>query len=74
MKLLTQAGVDFLIFDTTNRTTFWPQVRGLLETLEEYRQEGWKVPQIAYYTNTLSGETLDEIWNDLYEPGLFREL
>ncbi len=74
VKLLTQAGVDFLIFDTTNRTTFWPQVRVLLETLEEYRLEGWKVPKIAYYTNTLSGETLNEIWNDLYEPGLFREL
>lgn len=74
VKLLTAAGVDFLIFDTTNRVTFWPQVRTLLEVLEEYRREGWNVPKVAYYTNTQSGATLDEIWHDLYQPGLFKEL
>ena len=74
VKLLTQAGVDFLVFDTTNRTTFWHEVRTLLEVLEEYRLQGWKVPQVAYYTNTKSGETLNEIWNDLYKPRLFRDL
>lgn len=74
VKMLTQAGVDFLIFDTTNRVTFWPHVRTLLEVLEEYRREGWNVPKVAYYTNTRSGETLNEIWEDLYKPGLFSEL
>lgn len=74
VKLLTMAGVDFLIFDTTNRVTFWPHVRALLEVLDAYRREGWNVPKVAYYTNTLSGETLNEIWEDLYRPGLFREL
>ena len=74
VKLLTMAGVDFLIFDTTNRVTFWPQVKALLETLEEYRREGWNVPKVVYYTNTQSGATVDEIWHDLYEPGLFKDL
>ena len=74
VKLLTQAGIDFLIFDTTNRVTFWPHVKALLEVLDEYRREGWDVPKVAYYTNTLSGDTVNEIWHDLYEPGLFREL
>ena len=74
VKLLTHAGVDFLIFDTTNRVTFWLHVKALLEVLEEYRLEGWDVPKIAYYTNTRSGETVDEIWRDLYEPGLFSQL
>ncbi len=73
-KMLAAAGVDFLIFDTTNRTTFWPQVRVILEEFDEYRKEGWNVPKVAYYTNTKSGETLNEIWNDLYKPGLFRDL
>ena len=73
VKLLAQAGVDFLIFDTTNRVTFWPHVKALLEVMEEYRQEGWDVPRIAYYTNTRSGETVEEIWHDLYEPGLYKE-
>ena len=74
VKLLTHAGIDFLIFDTTNRLTYWPHVKALLEVLEEYRLEGWDVPKVAYYTNTRSGETVQEIWNDLYKPGLFPEL
>ena len=74
IKLLTMAGVDFLVFDTTNRKTFFPQVRGILEVLEEYRREGFRVPQIAYYTNTKSGETVNEIYEDLYKPGLYPEL
>ena len=74
IKLLTMAGVDFLVFDTTNRKTFFPQVRGILEVLEEYRREGFRVPQIAYYTNTKSGETVNEIYEDLYKPSLYPEL
>ena len=74
IKLLTMAGVDFLVFDTTHRKTFFPQVRGILEVLEEYRREGFRVPQIAYYTNTKSGETVNEIYEDLYKPGLYPEL
>ena len=73
VKLLAQAGVDFLIFDTTNRVTFWPHVKALLEVMDEYRKEGWDVPKVAYYTNTRSGETLNEIYEDLYKPGLFRD-
>ena len=73
-KMLTAAGVDFIVFDTTNRRTFWPQVRVIMEVFDEYRKEGWNVPKFVYYTNTKSGETLDEIWNDLYKPGLFKDL
>ena len=54
--------------------TSFPQVRGILEVLEEYRREGFRVPQIAYYTNTKSGETVNEIYEDLYKPGLYPEL
>ena len=74
VKMLTMAGVDFIIFDTTNRTTFFSQVKPILEVLEEYRSEGWNVPKIAYYTNTKSGETVEEIYNDLYKPGLYKDL
>ena len=74
VKMLTMAGVDFLIFDTTNRLTFRNEVGCLLEVLEEYRKAGWPVPKIVYYTNTKSGETVQEIWKDLYKPGLYRKL
>ena len=73
-KLLTMAGVDFIIFDTTNRVTFLQQVLPILEVFDEYRKEGWNVPKIAYYTNSQSGETVEEIYQDIYKPGLYRDL
>ncbi len=74
VKLLTYAMVDFIVFDTTNRVTFLQQVLPILETLEEYRRDGFRVPQIVYYTNTQSGDTVAEIYNDIYKKGLFPEL
>ena len=42
--------------------------------IDEYRREGWNVPKIAYYTNTQSGETVEEIYQDIYKPGLYKDL
>ena len=73
-KMLTMAGADFIIFDTTNRVTFKQQVLPILEVFDEFQKEGWNVPKIAYYTNTLSGDTVTEIYNDIYKPGLYKDL
>ena len=73
-KMLTMAGADFIIFDTTNRVTFKNQVLPILEVFDEFRKEGWAVPKIAYYTNTQSGATVEEIYNDIYKPGLYKDL
>lgn len=74
VKMLTMAGVDFIVFDTTNYLSNWNEVRCLLEVLDEYYKEGWNVPKIVYYTNTDSGKRVNEIWNDLYKPKLFSHL
>lgn len=74
VKLLTMAGVDFLIFDTTNRHVYTDRVLALLEVLESYRAEGWNVPKVAYYTNSQSGATVNEIYESIYKPGLYPDL
>ena len=74
VKMLTMAGIDFVVFDTTNYLTNWHEVRTLLEVLDEYYKEGWNVPKVAYYTNTDSGKRVQEIWDDLYKPNLFSHL
>jgi hypothetical protein len=74
IQMLTVAGIDFLVFDTTNRVVYKDVVLTFLRLLDEYQQMGWKVPQIAFYTNTRSGQTIDEIYEFLYRPCLYPEL
>ncbi len=73
-QLLADAGVDTLIFDTTNAATY-PQVyRKLCEVFRRLRQQGDRTPQIAFMVNTKAGETAQQLYRDLYRPGLYREL
>jgi hypothetical protein len=73
-QLLAAAGVDTLIFDTTNAQTY-PQVyRKLCQVFAELRQAGYPTPQIVFMVNTQAGKTAERIYHDLYQPGLYREL
>jgi len=73
-RLLSDAGVDMLIFDTTNTLTYPETVRALCETFNQVRKEGGRTPQIAFMVNTKAGETAEKIYNELYKPGLNPEL
>ncbi len=70
MKLLTQADVDFLFFDTTNAGIYTRNVKIILKVLHEYHQRGLKAPQVMFYTNTRSGNTVQRIYEAIYKPGI----
>lgn len=72
--LLADAGIDTLIFDTTNAVTYPEVYRKLCEVFTQIRQEGDRTPQIAFMVNTKAGQTAQRIYEDLYKPGLYREL
>ena len=46
----------------------------LCEVFRQVRQAGERTPQIAFMVNTRAGETAQEIYDDLYKPGLYSEL
>lgn len=69
MKLITQAGVDFLFFDTTNAVIYEHNAKLVMSVLDEYRQAGWNVPKVMFYTNTASGDTVQRIYEAIYRPG-----
>jgi len=73
-QLLSAAGIDVLIFDTTNAVTYATTYRGLCTVFQDVRKAGGRTPQIAFMVNTQAGQTADRIYKDLYQPGLFREL
>lgn len=73
-QLLSDAGVDTLIFDATNRNTYREVYMALCAVFRQIRQEGERTPQIAFMVNTEAGDTAQEIYEDLYKRGLYEDL
>ena len=68
-QLLSAAGVDTLIFDTTNAVTYPEVYTKICEVFTEMRKAGDRTPQIAFMVNTEAGKTAEQIYNELYRPG-----
>lgn len=68
MKLLIQSGIDFLFFDTTNAAIYEKNAKLVLRVLQEYHDDGWRIPKILFYTNTASGKTAEALYNAIYKP------
>ena len=66
VQLLTDAGIDFLVFDTTNAVTYAKNALKLMAILHEYREQGYNTPQVVFYTNTDSGATMEKIYREVY--------
>ena len=73
-RLLADAGVDTLIFDTTNKETYPDVYCRLCEVFQEVRKSGGRTPRIAFMMNTDAGATARQVYRDLYAPGKFRDL
>lgn len=69
IQLLTDAQVDFLILDATNRIIYSEESEVLMQAMEAIRAQGKNPPKIVYYTNTASGEAMQEIYNNFYKEG-----
>ncbi len=66
LQMLMAAGIDFLVFDTTNAYTYTSPAKKLIEVWYEYLEAGYDVPKLAFYTNSSSGETINQLYKDLY--------
>lgn len=69
IQLLTDAGVDLLVIDATNRQTYPKQADVLMKAMDAVRAQGKNPPKIVFYTNTSSGETMQEAYDDFYKSG-----
>ncbi len=67
IELLTDAGIDFVVFDTTNGPTYRESALLFLKLLNEYAAQNFKVPQVAFYTHTASGETINTLYREIYQ-------
>lgn len=74
-QMLSDAGVDVVIFDVTNQITYRDWYRALLRVWAEMRRQGNRTPQVAFLTPFWSpSKVVHELWRDLYQPELHPEL
>ena len=78
-ELLALAGVDVIIFDCTNGNFTWKEsYMALCDVFQEARLAGVNAPQIAFMLafgpTQGSKEAIEEIYKDLYKPGLYKDL
>lgn len=78
-EMLADAGVDMVMFDCTNGSFTWKEsYMALAEVFTEARKNGIKTPQIAFMMafgpTDGSYQAIKELYEDLYEPGLYQDL
>lgn len=66
LQMLVDAGVDYIVFDTTNAVTYDARVKEIIAIWYEYLEMGVNVPKISFYTNTNSGATMNNIYKNIY--------
>jgi hypothetical protein len=78
-EMLADAGVDAVFFDCTNGAFTWASsYKKLLSVWQQARTDGVKTPQIAFLLPFSEGtdtrSSLQELYRDLYQPGLYKDL
>ena len=66
MELLTNAGVDFLFFDTTNNHTHADTALKIMKILHEMNEQGYNAPGVVFYTNTNAATMVKNLYNEIY--------
>ncbi|MBQ7102045.1 MAG: hypothetical protein IJN81_10435, partial [Clostridia bacterium] len=72
VQMLTDASVDFIVIDATNAFTYSEPAKKLIGVWYKYLLQGWDVPQIAFYTNSASGDTMNRIYDEIYNDATLK--
>ncbi|MBQ9709606.1 MAG: hypothetical protein IJV67_03170 [Clostridia bacterium] len=73
-ELFTMAGVDYLVYDTTNAQVYPDTVEIIYDVFQEYYDLGWDVPKITFYCNTRTSNTVKTIYERWYKKGEHKDL
>jgi hypothetical protein len=75
-SMLSDAGIDVVLFDTTNPPFTWKdQYEALCREWTAMRRQGARTPGIAFIAPFGDPRPVtDQLWRDLYQPALWRDL
>ena len=74
IEMITFAGVDYVLFDFTNAVTYNDVVQLFLETAKKFKEQGWNVPKVGFYTNSYSLNTVNNVYNRFYAGGQYDDM
>ena len=78
IEMLTMAGVDFIVLDTSNNVLYENVTAVLFELLLEYQAAGWDVPQVVYYLgkHDLGADkaVFKQVYNIFYAKDTYKSL
>ena len=73
-QMLSDAGVDVIIFDVTNSAIYLPQVTKIAETYRAMRKIGLSTPSFAFIVNSNPAKTVNRLYENIYTKGKFKDL
>jgi hypothetical protein len=74
-QMLSDAGVDVVIFDVTNQATYQKNYTALCEVWTQVRKEGGRTPQIAFLTPFWDPpKVVRKLYDDFYSKNLYKDL
>ena len=75
-SMLVDAGIDVILFDTTNAPFTWKECyEPLCREYTAMREEGARTPQIGFICPFWDPmPVLSIVWEDLYKPGLWKDV
>ena len=71
MELLSNANVDFLYIDVTNGYEYYDNAIKLMQVCHEMNEQGYDAPQIVFYTNTNSSQTVKKLYDKIYSKNQY---
>ena len=78
IEMLTMAGVDFLVLDTSNNVLYENVTKRLFSILLEYQSQGWDVPKVVYYLgkHDLNADisVFKQVYNIFYAGDTYKSL
>ncbi len=74
-QMLSDAGIDMVVFDVTNQSTYKKVYMKLCEVWMDVRNKGGRTPQICFLTPFWDpARVVKTLYEDLYQPGLYKDL
>lgn len=74
LMMLSEAGIDTLIFDATNAFTYTPTYMKICEIMTQLRQDGMCTPQMCFITHAHDAETVQKLYDEFYSKNLYSDL
>jgi len=75
ISMLSDAGVDVLIFDVTNAVRYWEEWKVIFAVMQKMKSEGNKVPKFCFWAfNGPVITVVQDLYDKIYKTGKYKDM